>query len=265
LYLYHITKTKENMSRFKPGDIVYMGRGDKLQTLTVKKVIDNPMVLVYQYAFEEVGFACGEQSIRGTIDGPDLKLSECYKNQLPKATSMIVTVANSFGKTFETKVEGVVLFKPDLVMTKWLAEYAKGRLIIDVGCGQGHLVRMLKMKGARAIGFEPELDRSQFLHSKAALGKLNNINEVLDYHIESEIAKGMIDALGERGLLIFARPDDWDIVPALNAMPAGMEALVIVHPKDKFLKGILKTYGAKKLRRKGCSEDGEFIYSIKKV
>jgi hypothetical protein len=69
------------MSRFKVGQTVYMDRGDKMRTLVVARVIDNPNIPLFQYSFEEPndGFACGEQSIRAEVDGVDLIIRDCYK------------------------------------------------------------------------------------------------------------------------------------------------------------------------------------------
>lgn len=71
------------MSRFKVGQTVYMDRGDKMRTLVVARVIDNPMIPLYQYSFEAPngGFACGEQSIRDSVEGRDLRILECSKNR----------------------------------------------------------------------------------------------------------------------------------------------------------------------------------------
>lgn len=65
-------------SRFVKGQTVYMGRGDTLKELVVEDVIENPMLPIRQYSFEGKGFVCGEQSIRATKDGRDLKLGECF-------------------------------------------------------------------------------------------------------------------------------------------------------------------------------------------
>jgi len=37
----------------------------------------------------------------------------------------------------------------------WLIEYAKDRMIIDVGCGNGHVTRAINAKGGKAIGVDP--------------------------------------------------------------------------------------------------------------
>jgi len=68
------------MSRFKVGQTVYMGRGIKLKTLVVKQVFENPLLPIRQYGFEAPndGFICGEQSIRATINGNDLRVKDCF-------------------------------------------------------------------------------------------------------------------------------------------------------------------------------------------
>jgi len=68
------------MSRFKVGQTVYMGRDKTLITLIVKRVIKNPLLPIRQYGFEAPndGFICGEQSIRKSINGKDLRVRDCF-------------------------------------------------------------------------------------------------------------------------------------------------------------------------------------------
>lgn len=69
----------KDKSRFKVGQTVYSGRGDKLETLVIKKVYQNPLIPVRQYSFEPLGNVLyGEQSLREDIDGRDLKMGECF-------------------------------------------------------------------------------------------------------------------------------------------------------------------------------------------
>ena len=46
-------------------------------------------------------------------------------------------------------------FEPTLEFIKWLKKFAGDRLIIDIGCGAGHVTLALKKLGAKAIGIDP--------------------------------------------------------------------------------------------------------------
>ncbi len=46
-------------------------------------------------------------------------------------------------------------FEPTNEFVNWLATYAAGRIVVDVGCGDGHLLRKLREKGVRALGIDP--------------------------------------------------------------------------------------------------------------
>jgi len=266
------------MSRFIKGDKVYMGRGDKMRTMIVDRVIDNPMLPVYQYKFEAPhdGFACGEQSIRATPDGRDLKISECYKDQYEEdVDTHYNTIANGFSQKIDATDLGFpqtaftnLFFKPDLILVRWLKEYANGRMIIDVGCGQGHLVRMLKMVGAKAMGLEPNFNYKKYMEMRLLKGGniSDSVNEILPMDVQR--AAGLIQGMGDKAMLIFARPCHSDFVEVgLDIMPNGMEALYITLPQQNLeLYDDLGKYRdqAVLLDHKGISEDSEVIYSIKK-
>ncbi len=49
-------------------------------------------------------------------------------------------------------------FEPSRKFINWLASYANGRLIADVGCGEGHVTKALLAKKAKVIGIEPMAD-----------------------------------------------------------------------------------------------------------
>lgn len=261
------------MSRYIVGQTVYMGRGDKMRTLTVKRVIDNPMLPLYQYSFEEVNFACGEQSVRDTIEGRDLTISECTKdNYEDQVITGYNTRSNGYGQKidatdaeFEDSSLTNLFFKPDLKFCKWLKARANGKLIIDVGCGQGHLVRMLKMVKAKAMGIEPNLDYGAYMQMRMLRGDISDsVNEILPYSIES--AESLINGLGaEKCMLVFARPCHSNFVTVgLRNMPDGMEAIYITVPENLDLYNDMGEFEdiAEFVEHEGRSEDNEVVYSI---
>ncbi len=269
------------MSKFKKGDTVWMGRGDKAKKMIVDRVIDNHLIPIYQYTFEAPhnGFACGEQSIRKTENGADLKLSDCYKKSKDKeATVRINTIASAKRTLIEPDDFGVgnffknikVDFKPSLDLAKWIVDYAQNRLIIHVGAGQGHLVRMLKMRQGKAIGIEPNLNKMAWIEQRINndRGSVNfDVNEMLEGEVEDY--KSLISSLGKnnQAILVIARPKVKDFVKStLSIMPSGMELLYATTDELPFVQNDpYLANGASKielLNHNGVSEDNESIYSI---
>lgn len=265
------------MARFKTGQTVYMGRGDKERELIVDRVIKNPLIPIHQYTFEAPndGFACGEQSIRAKSSNPDLKLRDCFVDE-DNVPTMINTIASACRHPINGDDEGFgsafsdtdVFFRPDREFCKWLKEYANGRLIIDVGSGQGHLVRMLKMVGAKAMGIEPNFNLQTWIKWRGARdgGNLLDVNEILPRTIQD--CKKLIEGLGgDKAMLVFARPCHSDFVEVgVRNMPKGMEALYITVPENLNLYNDLGMFksDAKFVEHEGISEDKEVIYSVKK-
>lgn len=266
------------MSRFKKDQTVYSGRGDKLQTLVIARVHKNPMLPIHQYAFKPPndGYLVGEQSIRGTIDGKDLTLGECMieNNEIATRVNTIMSAKRNTVRFDEHGVEDIfndcnLFFRPDIEFCEWLKEYAGERLIIDVGSGQGHLVRMLKMVGVkRVIGIEPNIDKEMWIKWRLSHDSYNGIfdvNEILQGTVESH--KKLIYGLKEKVLLVFARPCHSDFVETgIYNMHDDAEALYITVPENLERYNDLGSYkkDAVLLDHKGSSEDSEVVYSIKK-
>lgn len=257
------------MSRFKVGQTVYFG--DECRKLTVKRVVDNALLPVYQYGFEEVGFICGEQSLKAHPDDPKLSISDCFKDQYEDdVITQYNTTANGMGVSIdgnEIDYSGFtsLFFKPDLIFVKWLVKYANGRQIIDVGAGQGHLVRLIKRMGGNAIGFEPNLDYRRVVTMRMQKDSNYDVNEILPFRIQDH--PKMVQSLGDKALLIFARPSHSNfVVEGLDIMPEGMEALYITLPENLEKYDDLGHYedSAVLLEHQGISEDNEIVYSIKK-
>jgi hypothetical protein len=273
------------MARFKVGQTVYSGRGDKEKAMIVARVHKNPLIPIHQYSFEAPndGFACGEQSIRAKSDNPDLKLRDCFVDDGSEVPIAINTIASAtrksimmdrleggmdVGKLFE---DSDIFFRPDLKMVRWLKERANGRLILDIGSGQGHLVTMLKREGARAMGFEPNINKQEWIkwrYTHRYNGEYIDVNEVMEYRIQDTFTKRFIESLGkDQVMLIFARPCHSDFVEVgIRNMPEGMEAIYITVPENLDLYNDLGRFkkDAVLLEHEGVSEDNEVVYSIKK-
>lgn len=54
-------------------------------------------------------------------------------------------------------------FDPDSKFIDWIIEHANGRMIIDIGCGNGHVLRQLHKAGHKKLmGFDPFTDMIEF-------------------------------------------------------------------------------------------------------
>lgn len=267
------------MSRFKVGETVYMGRGLHQKELVVARVIDNPLLPIFQYSFEAPnnGFACGEQSLRKHPDDPDLRLNECWKeNHSKENVTRVNTIGSALRRVIDEDSSGLfgsetptlktfddfrVDFKPDLKLVKWLVKYADNRLIVHVGSGQGHLVTMLRQANnwldRNAIGIEPNINKQEWLKWRISRDGANaDVNEILDGRIE-DYEKLLTDMGKDRVLLVIARPKIKDFVSTtFNLMPKGMELLYIDTAEPFFVNEFTK------LTHEGVSEDSELIYSV---
>jgi SAM-dependent methyltransferase len=270
------------MSRFKVGQTVYSGRGDKMQTLVVAKVHKNPLLPVRQYTFEAPndGWACGEQSLRATPDGEDLRLRDCFvddhEEQVPTIINTIASAkrnpifmdrTSEFGDVSNLFSDSDIFFRPDINFVKWLIAHANGRMIMDIGCGQGHLVNMIKRFGGRAMGIEPNIDHAEWVKWRLQHDGDNiDVNEVMSYRIEDSFTRRLIESLGkDQVILVFARPCHSDFVEVgIRNMPIGMEALYITLPENIHEYNDLGRFKkeAVELTHDGSSEEDEVVYSI---
>lgn len=258
------------MARFKKGQTVYRGRGNHLRELVVAKVHKNPLLPIHQYTFEPPhdGFACGEQSLRATADGPDLKLRDCFVDDEHETETWINTLMHAGRETFRAEEHGVtkifedcdLRFRPSYQFCEWLRDYADGRMIIHVGSGQGHLVNMLNMVKAKVMGLEPNYNVMEAIKFRMNRGQSPNINEVLPWDVVR--AKGLIQKMSENAMLVFARPRHDDLVEeGIDLMPEGMEALYINTPDNLEYLGKHADCMVR-VEHKGQTEDDEIVYSI---
>lgn len=249
----------------------------------------------YQYSLSktkggEFCFACGEFSIEeavneeecnhdGDVMEPDLSFLGQVTNfdtQYNEAAAYANTTSAIMRQPIDGRDAGIdenvarlagssLFFRPDILFVKWLIKYAQGRTIIDVGAGQGHLVRMIKQFGGKSFGLEPNFDHNRFVRlGLQRWGDDFDMNEMLPWTIER--ASGLINQLGaEKAMLVFARPCHSDFVEVgIRNMPDGMEALYITVPEnlERYEDlGIYKTK-ATQLDHDGVSEDNEVVLSI---
>ena len=172
-------------------------------------------------------------------------------------------------KTFNT-INQVAMsstfFQPDDKLVNWLAEYAKNRVIFDIGCGNGHLLEKLRDVAGykKTIGIEPFYDMEA--HLEKMQNNLNNMVKILSQKVEDKMVESIIRAGKENILLVFARPCHSDFVEnALSFKNKETEALYITVPENIERYDDLGSFRDKavKIKHIGSSKDKEVIYSIK--
>ena len=152
----------------------------------------------------------------------------------------------------------MMFFKPDDQLLKSIVEYANGRLIVEIGCGDCDVIIKLKEFGARVFGFEPFLLEENRL--KVAKANINVFEEFAQSY------SGILKKLGKNGLLLFARPCHSEFVEeCIDITTNETESLYITIPENLILYDDLGKYEkiARKIQLKGSSEDNEIIMSIK--
>lgn len=71
--------------------------------------------------------------------------------------------------------KGILFFKPDMDFIKWIAAYANGRLILEIGSGTAHVLHLLHHSGYnKVMGIEPSWDPVA-----SAMGAMKADSEIL--------------------------------------------------------------------------------------
>lgn len=174
--------------------------------------------------------------------------------------------------TFENK--GIEFFRPDLTFIDWIKDYADGRMIVEIGCGTGLVLRMLSYRGHDALmGIDPVWDVMS--ETKEALSKGREPLRVLPWEVErhSNILSDMtkkptvdnehMAAWTKKGvLLLFCRPCHSDFVEnAVDYVQSGTEVMYITKPS------VLEEYNdlgkyqdlLKTIKHEGTSKEGEVV------
>lgn len=154
-----------------------------------------------------------------------------------------------------------IFFKPDDDFIDWLIEYARERLILEVGSGSGHLLRLLQRKYKMLMGIEPYFDLAIYTQTCVSRG----IPLIHMYPREIENSGHLVSGLGERAMIVLARPSHAGMVEAtLEVAGPGQEVLYITKPENLELYNDLGSYRslAKKISHKGKGSEGEEVWSI---
>lgn len=157
-----------------------------------------------------------------------------------------------------------IFFKPSSELVKWLIDYAKDRVIIEIGCGEDFtLIKQLHRQGyKRLVGIDYNMSPVQ-----VELFKIQNDYQNMPHLLPWDIKEHPTLLKHPEGLYIFARPCHSDFVEwSIDNMNEGNEALYITLPENLDKYDDLGKYkeGAVLLEHKGKSVDNEVIYSITK-
>jgi SAM-dependent methyltransferase len=157
-----------------------------------------------------------------------------------------------------------VFFKPSPDRVDWLVKYAGKRMILDIGCGTGHLIRLINDRGGKAWGIDPFYNYEA--QTRLDMMKGRNMIQVVPRPVET-CAIFFRQLTPENTLVVFARPCHSKFVEnAIDLMPIGMEALYITVPENIPLFNDLGAYQeyAEDITNnvEGMSKDNEVFYSL---
>jgi hypothetical protein len=117
----------------------------------------------------------------------------------------------------------MIFFKPTPRWIEWLVNYAQGRLIIDVGCGDGHLLKTLVVHGYTGIiGVDP------YVSEETAFDFIKQRIHLLTF--KAEECKLITEH--DKSLLVIARPCHNGFVADTLRANAGNEVLYVSNPTN---------------------------------
>lgn len=264
-----MAKTKKGDPRFKKGEKVWVDFGDSKPEQKTIEDMYKPITGIWMYSFKGSSIACGENYLRRKLTDKKLTISECLGDGDEHVTKFN-TFAFKRGTPYldseanrkAAEALNIIFFEPDMLFVEWLIKYAAGRLIIDIGCGCGHLMKMINARGGKVMGIEPNIDAMSVMAERMASGQ--SMMHIMQQPVED--CGPFLKTLGEKALLIFARPCHSQFVEnGIAVKHPKQEVLYITKPEN------LKQYNdlgkfknkAKKIKHEGSSKDNEIVYSIK--
>ena len=172
--------------------------------------------------------------------------------------------SRSIMETHEDYAPSSTFFQPDMEFVKWIIEYANDRMIIDVGCGNLHLLKLIQEAGYRKIvGIDPMFEPMDYI--KYCLRNSLDRIQVLPNRVTDSICKSVIGAKADL-LILCVRPCHSDFVEeTIELKHPGAEVLYITVPENLIEYRDLGAFHdiAVKVEHRGASEDMEVVYSVK--
>lgn len=161
---------------------------------------------------------------------------------------------------------GLVFFQPDMEFIRWLKEYAGQRIILEIGCGTGHVLHMLRAAGHSLLcGVEPQWD--YMAQAETDIRNRDSILQVLPWDVERaadfiRTVSGAKAGHVQGCLLLFCRPCHSDFVEeAIDCAAPGTEVMYITKPENLERYCDLGRYEhlAKSIEYRGTCKDGEVV------
>lgn len=98
----------------------------------------------------------------------------------------------------------MIFFNPDDTFVKWISDYANGRLILDVGCGQGHLLHRLSKYNNKIFGIDCFVDYFSWVEKFKEVTGISGAAKLLPYSIETDMIQKIVKDL--QPLILLCRP-----------------------------------------------------------
>lgn len=134
-----------------------------------------------------------------------------------------------------------VFFEPTAAWIDWMVKYANGRVIFDIGCGQGHVTMALRNFGGKAIGFDPNFEYMGRSMCSAVIPKYFEDCNKSVIHIPNAVA-------------IFCRPCHSGFVEeCIDLLHPEAKALYISKPENVEID--FERYEVKELDAPSCPEE----------
>jgi SAM-dependent methyltransferase len=112
-------------------------------------------------------------------------------------------------------------FEPTAEFLDWLAKYAKGRFVFDVGCGAGHILLELHKLGTKALGIDPV-----YKYERAPISLCTCV-------MPCEAKECALLLTNENSLVLFCRPcHNGFVAETIKLLPVSSEILYISKPDN---------------------------------
>ena len=186
---------------------------------------------------------------------PDAKLEAILLDMIPNATAR-----------FQSELGVSSFFRPNTAFIKWLVKYAAGRVIVDIGSGNGNVLNAIKHDGGygRIVGIEPMWDNMFDIHM--CKGNIENKLQILANKVEDPFIQRFMKGLGDGVLYICCRPSHSGFVAdALRQKDSNSEFLYITKPDVLEEFDDLREFAdlAVPIEFEGSGRDGEKVWSIR--
>ena len=156
-------------------------------------------------------------------------------------------------------------FNPNSEFVDWILDYVSGRLVIDIGCGNGNFMRKLKKKGHnKLIGFDPFTDYYAFTSTMRK--EFGEMIQLLPYEFAGDFGKSLLSKMPSETLICFLnRPCHSPLLVRdsyLLCKELGIELIYIGLEKNLELDLDDWDIPYKVLEHKGVGQDKEIVLKL---